>query len=95
MKVTLVGYKPYDFTSDKGENIKGFTLFFTCENMLNIEGKGCLVQKVPFNSSLGKYSYDFDVNTLSLGAPYELEYGTSLDKDMKPVSKLVKISRVK
>lgn len=94
MKVNLIGYKPYDFTDDKGHNYKGFNLFFSVPNMVGIEGKGCMVQKVSYNSELKKYSYDFDVNTLSVGAEYDFIYENTLDKDMKPVQRLTKIVRV-
>ena len=93
MKATLVGYKTYDFTDDKGNQFKGFNLFFNVSNLIGIEGKGCTVQKVSWNSETKKYSYDFDSNTLSLGAEYELVYETTLDKDMKPQQRLTKIVR--
>ena len=94
MKATLLGHKDYDFEHE-GNRVKGITLFFALENCIGIEGRGCTSVKVPFNNETKKYAYEFDVNSMSVGAPYELEYGTALDKDMKPVQRLVKIVRVK
>ena len=93
MKTTLIGYKSFEFTDDKGSLIKGFNLFFTVPNMVGIEGKGCMVQKVLYNNEKKSYSYDFDVNSLSVGADYDFQYEHTLDKDLKPVQRLVKIVR--
>lgn len=90
----LLGYKPYEFTTDKGDIVKGYNLFFSLDS-IGIEGKGCTVVKTMLDSSTGKYTYDFIPNQLSVGAPYILEYGVALDKDLKPISKLLKVTRAK
>lgn len=95
MKAKCIGYKPYDFVTDEGVNLKGYTLFFATEGIIGVEGSGCEWHKVAFNTEKKEWPYGFNPNDLAVGAPYELEYGQKYDSKMNLVSVITKISRIK
>lgn len=99
MLANLIGYKPYEFENE-GSHLKGYSLFFALPDMVDIEGKGCTVAKVNYDFDKKKWTckgapIDFDENTLSVGANYDLVYKTGLDKNLNTVQKLVSIIRAK